>query len=910
MSDGAHTRRGEAGVGGIIMTVVEKMHSLVWRRPGWIIGIALIFALWGYYLYQFNLPILSDRGRLSNQNSELNRRYASYEKAFGGDNRFLVLVVSAGLPEEGLPKVPDADQKAAMKRLAANFAKQLRARHDLFPRVIERIDPAKMGDLASLYQAYPAFNATIDEAGRILPLVLSFGRSPTFSSLFGGIDKAFGLLNPADTLRGRRRHLTGLISGMTTYLKMLSDALDGRNESTLHSPVNSMTGFENGTETGGYFFSPNGRILTVMANVEGDAKRRNRYGPALAYAWKAAHRAEASVDGEVYAGLAGMPALEYEENRTSQRDFARGTLMALVLVSGLFMWGFGSALRPALAAVCLGLSIGITFGAAWLILGHLNMLAMVFAIILVALGVDFSIHFYTHYRQARSVGMDPTNAIEYTYRTIGGALWMGGLTTAGAFLTAWFTPAPGLAELGLVAGTGLLICLLCMYFVFPAMLFLVDSRLPTSKRRFAIKHVAGNRSIKPTMWIPILATILAVSGFLIGQYSFDTNLLHLQSVEGAAGQWQKLLLRTGDRTAFTLSTFPDRKSLEAMRTNLEASPLVRRTESVFPDHETARRGALAPLCASLSGLIVGPDTPPNSRTMRRAIFGFRQTLRKIARSSPNSGDRLAPLIMAVEGLYLRLSSIRSADAADRLAPFQSDLRTGFLTSMVSAKRYACPPPFKIHDAPKPLRERFVGDHGTLALEIYPAVNTWDTHELARFVTGVRRIDPQVFGGVVNFYENARVMIASFVRAALYAALAVLILLLLWTRSWRKTMLSLLPLLIGIGFLLGCMKLVPGFPRWNFANFFAVPILIGAGVDAGIHMVQAWQDDAAYAGAVRAVMLSGITTLIGFGVLATSNHRGIASLGLILFLGISFHLLAALVVLPRVLAILETKEQRK
>ena len=98
-------------------------------------------------------------------------------------------------------------------------------------------------------------------------------------------------------------------------------------------------------------------------------------------------------------------------------------------------------------------------------------------------------------------------------------------------------------------------------------------------------------------------------------------------------------------------------------------------------------------------------------------------------------------------------------------------------------------------------------------------------------------------------------------------------------------------------------------HWNFTNFFALPILIGIGVDSGIHLVKAWQDKnpQTFQRAGKAVFLSAMTTIVGFGILATSDHLGVRSLGLVLFLGISFCLLASLVFLPAALKLFMKKD---
>ncbi len=151
------------------------------------------------------------------------------------------------------------------------------------------------------------------------------------------------------------------------------------------------------------------------------------------------------------------------------------------------------------------------------------------------------------------------------------------------------------------------------------------------------------------------------------------------------------------------------------------------------------------------------------------------------------------------------------------------------------------------------------------------------------------------------------IIDSFVLAAFYSFAAMLLLLMFLTRSLLLSVLSLLPLLIGFGLLLGIMQWWPGEIKWNLANLFALPILVGVGIDGGVHLVRSFHggNRSTYQNTLKAVFFSSLTTMIGFGVLTTSHHQGAATLGLVLLIGISTNLLACLLVLP---PILEVKHQ--
>jgi predicted RND superfamily exporter protein len=87
---------------------------------------------------------------------------------------------------------------------------------------------------------------------------------------------------------------------------------------------------------------------------------------------------------------------------------------------------------------------------------------------------------------------------------------------------------------------------------------------------------------------------------------------------------------------------------------------------------------------------------------------------------------------------------------------------------------------------------------------------------------------------------------------------------------------------------------------NMANILVVPLIIGLGVDTGIHIIHRYdQSGPRYAvdATHKAVILSGLTTCGTFFSLSFSPHGGAASIGLLLTIAISSLLAISLTVLP-------------
>ena len=180
-------------------------------------------------------------------------------------------------------------------------------------------------------------------------------------------------------------------------------------------------------------------------------------------------------------GLTGMPVLENDEMRTSQDDMLRATLLSLIGVAALFVAGFGGVRHPLMTVASLLLAIACSFGYVTLIVGHLNILSVSFGVILIGLGIDFGVHYVARYLQLRQTEHDTGSALIQTASSVGPGVVTGGLTTALAFCTAAMTRFTGIAELGVIAGGGIMLCILGAILVLPAMIMLSDSRRSSAK---------------------------------------------------------------------------------------------------------------------------------------------------------------------------------------------------------------------------------------------------------------------------------------------------------------------------------------------------------------------------------------------------------------------------------------------
>ena len=160
------------------------------------------------------------------------------------------------------------------------------------------------------------------------------------------------------------------------------------------------------------------------------------------------------------------------------------------------------------------------------------------------------------------------------------------------------------------------------------------------------------------------------------------------------------------------------------------------------------------------------------------------------------------------------------------------------------------------------------------------------------------------------YTLATVMRLGYERAAILALIAVFVFVFADFRNLRDALLATVPLVFGGAWLLEAMAAL----GWDFnlANLFAVPIIIGMGVDNGVNMIYRWREEQDKSSLIltkavgKSVTICSLTTIAAFAALIPANHRGISSLGWVLTLGVSFILLATLLVLPALFELLGSR----
>jgi predicted exporter len=460
------------------------------------------------------------------------------------------------------------------------------------------------------------------------------------------------------------------------------------------------------------------------------------------------------------------------------------------------------------------------------------------------------------------------------------AILIGGLTTAVAFFAAAGTEFLGLAELGLIAGAGILLCLLSTLLVLPALISLLspfESGAPPAPLVRIDRWMAGCWRYPRLTVLMGFAVTLGFSGGLPRAF-FDHNLLHLQAKGLESVTWEQRLLEETQRSAwFAISLADSGESLRQKKRQFEQLDAVERVEeiaSLVPENVLQRSmivGRIHDRLASLpSGMpVLTPLTPE-----------------QLAAES----SQLGPVLPTADGV---------TPTAEELNVWRTRLVVQLWQSLQPLRQMAETAPPTFADLPAALRARFLGKHGTQLLRVYGRGDIWQRDVLQRFVEQIQRVDPQVTGHPLQAFYASRQMQRSYLKAAGWSAVGVLLMLAVYLRRLDLVLLAVLPTALGMVQLLGLLGWL-GIPL-NPANLIVLPLIIGIGIDDGVHVIHELRarprQSSLSAPTAAGIVITSLTSMIGFGTLILARHEGLRSLGRVVTLGIACCLGTSALLLP-------------
>ena len=838
-----------------------------------VILLCLLASALAFHFVAGHIAIDTDSDKLFRADLPFRKNQAAIDQAFPQRNDLIAVVIDGATPE-------------LAEQAGAKLAEKLQAQGELF-RSVRRPDAGPFFERNGLLFSSP------DEVSKITQQLIK--AEPMLGSL--AADPSLrGLMNTLKRLLDGIAHGDAKLADIDRPLAALADSLAGvaAGKDRPFSWQAMISGDKPGTRTLRRFILVQPRLSYGKLEPGGDATAAIR---------NAAKDLGLTPDHGVRVRLTGSVPLADEEFATLAQGALRNAILTMLAVVGL-LW---LCLRSAriIIAILITLLVGLLFSAAFGVaaVGPFNLISIAFAVLFVGLGVDLGIQFSIRYRAERHQRDDLEGALVAAGKSVGSSLALAAASIAAGFYAFLPTDYRGVSELGLIAGSGMLIAFLLSITLLPALLTLLKPPGEPAPIGFAALAPADRFLARHRRAALAVAGLVALGCLaLLPALRFDFNPLNLRSPQGRVGLDLVRPDEGPERNAEygrDPGPFAGRRP-EARRAGSAALP------EVAADRDLGELRAQGP----------GPEARPHRRRgpalepRPRSPFGEAGAERRRDRPRHDQDGGRA----AQRGGRRRAARGRRCPQARR-RPHGPGRGTG---RQPAKGRGGADPRARDHSRPAaPGAPGRAGDLAVAAGRPGPRLDDARRPSPGRGLSRrqpERQRDPGPLRrrGAPQSRRTPRARrFRSRNRAAPWSAPSSRRERWRWSPSAccccsccaasRDTLLTLAPLFLAGLLTLGLSVLI-GLPL-NFANIIALPLLFGIGVAFNIYFVMAWRrgaSDFLQSSLTRAILFSALTTTAAFGSLCFSNHPGTASMGLLLALSLGCTLVSALLFLPALL----------
>ncbi|MEX0681323.1 MAG: MMPL family transporter [Balneolales bacterium] len=517
---------------------------------------------------------------------------------------------------------------------------------------------------------------------------------------------------------------------------------------------------------------------------------------------------------------------------------------------------------PLLVSLCL------TFGITYYILGTLNTMTSVLFVILFGLGIDYGIHFYARYLENRSTGINVRNALYITYDSTGAAIMTSAMTTAVALFVLIIADFRGFSEFGFISGMGIVLAYLTMLFILPSIIVISERFGLILINKNEPKYQKRPNNSRP---FPFARTIIIGGTLVVVFVLFNTDKLSFEYNFGVLEP-----------------EFPRYEEYRELRGEMEQS---------------GRRNPAYILADS-----------------DEEVISILNTIREKKQNNPNTTildvealqERFPVNKEAVQNKLNKISDIRNL--LDN--PLLRDAEGEYMDILSRASQVN--EPLDIDDLPEFLKNRFLTRDGEIGrfVMVYPAVGLSDGRNSIAFKNEIGRIetgDGKVYHAASTSIVAAE-MLELMQRESPYMIIAtftmIFILVNVGFGSLRWSIIAMLPLLVGLSWTLAVMILMGN--SFNMYNLVVLPAILGIGNDNGVHLANRYREEgeksmsAVLRSTGQHISIGSMTTILGFAGLLLTNHPGLTSIGVLAIIGIGLTLVSAVTYLPALVQILENK----
>lgn len=576
-------------------------------------------------------------------------------------------------------------------------------------------------------------------------------------------------------------------------------------------------------------------------------------------------------------GYTGGYAIAATDEKIIQRDMTVNSITSMIGVLLLYLYAYRRPSAMLYAGIPMLAAIVITFALGALTYGTLSAASTGFAALLAGLGLDFMTVLYERYVDERNRGAHVADAVHKLMRNTLPGVIVGALTTAATFYAFLATEFRGMTELGFLTGSGILIFLLCVIFVFPAVLIVIE-RKRGDKRKLYVHAFGSGRVVRASLRRPkavIIAwtVIVLVTAIAARKVTFNDSLQGLRATGNDAVRMQEEVTRRFGQ------------SFDAMMYGVRgatAGEAVEKTASAIPDLERLVKDGVIGSYQAITTFVPQPSQQQvvidRLRRGENDVFSFPRIERTFRAALEENGfraeafDNVLPLFEQALGQRqpLTVETVQQIGLGEAVQRFLKRTPNGYMSVVF----------------------------------VYPSTGKWPRflpEELQEF----RRRHPEgVLTGVNLISETLRTITKTDATRASLLGLA-LVFGLVWIgfRSFARACFVFVPFIAGCTCMLGFMATLG--LEFNFMNVFVGLMLVGTATDYAVYMLERYDESPAdfphnAQETGRAVVLAALMSIVGFASFAMSHYPGVRSIGLASVVGIALSCLASITLLPALL----------
>jgi len=870
------------------MSFKTRSHAIFSRWGDWTLGhpiavlsIVVMLSVLAMQYTASHLSINTDTAELIAPDAPFQQNRRNYEKAFSRDMHTLLLVVESGTPEL---------TKAATKRLQ----RLLSANKDDFDSAYIPNDNEFFRQNGLLYLDTDELETLSTNLSLAQPFIGRIAQQPNLTGFFSIFDDA---LTSTDQTQVVPIDLTSLI---------------GKVALALHKTVNG----EN--------------ALLSWASLISDKKAHSDSGfivvaPKFDYAQirpaqtaiESVRQAVAQIQDpnlpSVTVLITGEVGLEDDELSGMSAGTFTASIFSIVLVLFILLIAYRSILLT--IATLMTLALGMLFCGAFAAFAvkELNLISVAFAVSNIGLGVEYAIHFCLRYRDNLTLHIHKELALRSTLKSTSPSLLLCAGTTSIGLYAFIPTDYKGVSELGLLAGTSLFICLLITLIALPALLKVIPAplKIDAVEEQNALAKLSEKLATLPLHYakpIAIATFVIAVISIVLTlNVETDFNPINLRDPNTESVIAFKNLMKDKETTPMTLTVLAkDESSAKALQQKLSTLNSVDKTISLFDFKPTDQDGKLALIDEMALMLGTQAQSFPALKADIDPIPSINRLIKTIDTLLPEKTDAdqrtaLTHFKQELQDILIELAERQQPDRRLFIEKIQTTLLGTLPNVMNELSDSFNAREVTLADLPADIKDKWLSKDGSYRIQILPKKDLGDLASLEEFITEVQSIAPEATDLPVMYWESMKEVIAAFQQAIVIALITIALLLFAIRRNIIDTLLVMTPLILA-GLFTMASAVLTNTPI-NFANIIALPLLLGLGVDNGIHMVEklhhslSEEQNIYQSSTARAMFYGALTTASSFAGLAFSPHQGIASMGLIITMGIFWIMVSTFVILP-------------